>query len=85
LWVCKRTPSLLAELPECFGGNGYVEERLLATLNREAPHDAIQVVFLLSCNLTGRAIVIFACCIAVYGRWANPGRRHSQRGTQRAG
>jgi len=25
-----------------------------------------------------RTIVIFACRIAVYGRWANPGRRHSR-------
>jgi putative acyl-CoA dehydrogenase len=28
-WVCKRTPPILAELLECFGGNGYVETELL--------------------------------------------------------
>ncbi|WP_141688659.1 acyl-CoA dehydrogenase family protein [Bradyrhizobium paxllaeri] len=40
-WVCKRTPPLVAELLECFGGNGYVEEGLLARLYREAPLNGI--------------------------------------------
>jgi putative acyl-CoA dehydrogenase len=40
-WVCKRTPPLIAELLECFGGNGYVEEGLLARLYREAPLNGI--------------------------------------------
>jgi len=29
-WICKPTPSRLAQLPECYSGNGYVEEGLLA-------------------------------------------------------
>ena len=40
-WICKRTPPLIAELLECFGGNGYVEEGLLARLYREAPLNGI--------------------------------------------
>jgi putative acyl-CoA dehydrogenase len=40
-WVCKRTPPLVAELLECFGGNGYVETGLVARLYREAPLNGI--------------------------------------------
>jgi putative acyl-CoA dehydrogenase len=40
-WVCKRAPPLVAELLECFGGNGYVEEGLVARLYREAPLNGI--------------------------------------------
>jgi putative acyl-CoA dehydrogenase len=36
-WVCKRLPMAVAELLECCGGNGYVEESLLPRLYREAP------------------------------------------------
>jgi putative acyl-CoA dehydrogenase len=40
-WVCKRAPSAIGEAMECLGGNGYVEEAILARLYREAPVNAI--------------------------------------------
>jgi putative acyl-CoA dehydrogenase len=36
-WVCKRAPSVAAEALECLGGNGYIEEHVLARLYRDAP------------------------------------------------
>jgi putative acyl-CoA dehydrogenase len=40
-WVCKSAPSFLHEAMECLGGNGYVEEGILARHYREAPVNAI--------------------------------------------
>jgi putative acyl-CoA dehydrogenase len=40
-WVCKTAPALTYEAMECLGGNGYVEEGILARLYREAPVNAI--------------------------------------------
>ncbi len=40
-WVCKRAPHAIGEAMECLGGNGYVEEAILARLYREAPVNAI--------------------------------------------
>jgi putative acyl-CoA dehydrogenase len=40
-WVCKRSPGFVYEAMECLGGNGYVEEGMLARLYREAPLNAI--------------------------------------------
>ena len=40
-WVCKRTPSMIAEALECLGGNGYVEESVLPLLYREAPLNSV--------------------------------------------
>jgi putative acyl-CoA dehydrogenase len=40
-WVCKRAPHAIGEALECLGGNGYVEEAILARLYREAPLNAI--------------------------------------------
>jgi putative acyl-CoA dehydrogenase len=40
-WICKSAPSLIYEAMECLGGNGYVEEGVLARLYREAPVNAI--------------------------------------------
>jgi len=40
-WVCKRAPAFVYEAMECLGGNGYVEEGMLARLYREAPVNAI--------------------------------------------
>ncbi len=40
-WVCKSAPSFLYEAMECLGGNGYVEEGILARHFREAPVNAI--------------------------------------------
>ena len=40
-WVCKRTPTLVAEAMECLGGLGYVEENGLARLYRQAPLNSI--------------------------------------------
>jgi putative acyl-CoA dehydrogenase len=40
-WVCKRAPAFVYEAMECLGGNGYVEDYVLARLYREAPVNAI--------------------------------------------
>jgi putative acyl-CoA dehydrogenase len=40
-WVCKTAPGFIYEALECLGGNGYVEEGMLARLYREAPLNAI--------------------------------------------
>lgn len=40
-WVCKIAPSVLYEIMECMGGNGYVEDRAIARHYREAPVNAI--------------------------------------------
>jgi putative acyl-CoA dehydrogenase len=40
-WVCKSAPGFLYEAMECFGGNGYVEEGILARHFRESPVNAI--------------------------------------------
>ena len=40
-WVCKRAPGFVCEAMECLGGNGYVEESILARFYREAPVNAI--------------------------------------------
>ncbi len=40
-WVCKSAPPFLFEAMECLGGNGYVEESILARHYREAPVNAI--------------------------------------------
>jgi putative acyl-CoA dehydrogenase len=40
-WVCKSAPGFLHEAMECLGGNGYVEEGILARHYRESPVNAI--------------------------------------------
>ena len=40
-WICKSAPGFLFEAMECLGGNGYVEEGILARHYREAPVNAI--------------------------------------------
>ncbi len=40
-WVCKTAPAFIYEAMECLGGNGYVEDDILARLYREAPVNAI--------------------------------------------
>jgi putative acyl-CoA dehydrogenase len=40
-WVCKTAPAFIYEAMECLGGNGYVEDHVLARLYREAPVNAI--------------------------------------------
>jgi putative acyl-CoA dehydrogenase len=40
-WVCKCAPPFLFEAMECLGGNGYVEEGILARHYRESPVNAI--------------------------------------------
>jgi putative acyl-CoA dehydrogenase len=40
-WVCKGAPGFLYEAMECLGGNGYVEEGILARHYRESPVNAI--------------------------------------------
>ncbi len=39
--ICKTAPALVYEAMECLGGNGYVEDGVLARLYREAPVNAI--------------------------------------------
>jgi putative acyl-CoA dehydrogenase len=40
-WTCKSAPGFLYEAMECMGGNGYVEEGILARHFRESPVNAI--------------------------------------------
>jgi putative acyl-CoA dehydrogenase len=40
-WTCKSAPPFLFEAMECLGGNGYVEEGILARHYRESPVNAI--------------------------------------------
>jgi putative acyl-CoA dehydrogenase len=40
-WVCKRAVELTGETMEVFGGNGYVDEGIMARLFREAPVNSI--------------------------------------------
>lgn len=40
-WVCKRAVELTGETMEVFGGNGYVDEGIMARLYREAPVNSI--------------------------------------------
>ena len=40
-WICKRTPTVIAEALECLGGNGYVEESVMPRLYRDAPLNSI--------------------------------------------
>jgi len=40
-YVCKTAPAFIYEAMECLGGNGYVEDGVLARLYREAPVNAI--------------------------------------------
>lgn len=40
-WVCKRTPTVVAEALECLGGAGYVEESPLPRYFRESPLNSI--------------------------------------------
>jgi len=40
-WVCKRAVSLVHEALECHGGNGFIEDHLMARLYREAPLNGI--------------------------------------------
>ena len=40
-WVCKSAPGFLYEAIECLGGNGYVEDGILARHYREAPVNAV--------------------------------------------
>lgn len=40
-WACKRAPAVVAEAVECHGGNGFIEDHLMARLYREAPLNGI--------------------------------------------
>jgi len=40
-WVCKRCPSMTYEALECLGGNGFVEDALIARLFRESPLNSV--------------------------------------------
>ncbi|WP_420394311.1 acyl-CoA dehydrogenase family protein [Acuticoccus sp.] len=40
-WVCKRAVGFVAEALECHGGNGFIENHLMARLYREAPLNGI--------------------------------------------
>jgi putative acyl-CoA dehydrogenase len=40
-WVCKRVVAVVAETLECHGGNGFIEDHLMARLYREAPLNGI--------------------------------------------
>ena len=40
-WNCKRAPAIVVEAVECHGGNGFIEDHLMARLYREAPLNGI--------------------------------------------
>jgi len=40
-WICKRSPAVVGEALEVFGGNGYIEESVMPRLYREAPLNSI--------------------------------------------
>ncbi len=40
-WVCKRAPAVAAEVLECHGGNGFIEDHCIARLYREAPLNGV--------------------------------------------
>ena len=40
-WACKRAPTFVSEALECHGGNGFIENHLMARLYREAPLNGI--------------------------------------------
>jgi putative acyl-CoA dehydrogenase len=40
-WVCKRATPVVVEALECHGGNGFIEDHLMARLYREAPLNGI--------------------------------------------
>ncbi len=40
-WICKRVAAVVVEALECHGGNGYIEDHLMARLYREAPLNSI--------------------------------------------
>ncbi len=40
-WACKQAPTVVAEALECHGGNGFIENHLMARLYREAPLNGI--------------------------------------------
>ena len=40
-WACKRAPMFVVEALECHGGNGFIEDHLMARLYREAPLNGI--------------------------------------------
>ncbi len=40
-WACKRAPNFVVEALECHGGNGFIENHLMARLYREAPLNGI--------------------------------------------
>ncbi len=40
-WVCKRTVAQVNEAQECLGGNGYIEDFLMARMYRQAPLNAL--------------------------------------------
>jgi putative acyl-CoA dehydrogenase len=40
-WICKRVSPVVVEALECHGGNGFIEDHLMARLYREAPLNGI--------------------------------------------
>lgn len=40
-WACKQAPAFVVEALECHGGNGFIENHLMARLYREAPLNGI--------------------------------------------
>ncbi|HEX8663161.1 MAG TPA: acyl-CoA dehydrogenase family protein [Beijerinckiaceae bacterium] len=40
-WICKRAVSVVYEALECHGGNGFIEDHMMARLYREAPLNGI--------------------------------------------
>jgi putative acyl-CoA dehydrogenase len=80
VWVCKRTPAMVAEALECLGGNGYVEESGMPLLFRESPLNSVwegsgNVNALDVLRALGREPEVLDAWIAEVGRAAGADRR----------
>ena len=84
-FVCKTAPSFVYEAMECLGGNGYVEDGLMARTYREAPLNAIwegsgnvmASIFSASCNASQRLLKRSS------RPWSRPQRRRASRRCRR--
>ncbi len=76
-WVCKSAPGFLYEAMECLGGNGYVEEGILARHYREVARQC-DLGRLGQCDVPGRAAGVVA-----RGRSGRGDPAKSRRGNRR--
>jgi putative acyl-CoA dehydrogenase len=83
-WTCKSAPGFLYEAMECLGGNGYVEEGILARHYRESPVNAIWKARAMSCASTccvrcrAKLTLRPTCCVVLSSRPGIARRRRSR-------